>query len=140
MKQWCRALGIRVLVLLTVAGLSPLAGAVAPNAKSVNVTVSGDKQWTDTGMDVNPGDKLHITAKGTIALPDKSGIGPDGAQRGWKDTLRDLMVPSVGRGALVGEIGNDPAATPFFIGADGNVTVLWSDGYTWVSTRAANRN
>jgi len=123
MKQCCRALGIRVLVLLTAATFSLMAGAVSPDAKSVNVTVSGDTQWTDTGIDVNPGDKLHITAKGTVALPDKSGIGPDGAQRGWKDTLRALMVPSVGRGALVGEIGNDPAATPFFIGADGNVTV-----------------
>jgi len=98
MKQCCRALGIRVLVLLTAATFSLMAGAVSPDAKSVNVTV-------------------------TVALPDKSGIGPDGAQRGWKDTLRALMVPSVGRGALVGEIGNDPAATPFFIGADGNVTV-----------------
>ncbi len=123
MKQWCRALGSRVFLLLMVLAFSTAAGAVAPNAKSVNLNISGDKQWTDTGMDVNPGDKLHITAKGTIALPDISSIGPDGAQRGWKDTLRALMVPSVGRGALVGQIGNDPAATPFFIGADGNVTV-----------------
>lgn len=93
------------------------------NAKTLNLTVTGDKQWIDTGMDVKAGDKLHITAKGTVALPDKSGIGPDGASRGWKDTLRTLTVPSAGRGALVGQIGIDPAATPFFIGADGTITV-----------------
>ena len=92
------------------------------DAKSLNVTVTADKQWVDTGMDVKPGDKLHITAQGTVDLADKTGVGPDGAPRGWKDTLRALTVSSAGRGALVGQIGNDPAATPFFIGADGIVT------------------
>jgi LssY C-terminus len=32
------------------------------------------------------------------------------------------MVPSAGRGALVGRIGNSDAATPFVVGADGTVT------------------
>ncbi len=99
----------------------PRAYAVASNAKSFNVTVSGSPQWFDTGVDVKAGDKLHITAKGTVDFADKTGVGPDGAVRGWKDTLRTLMVPSAGRGALVGKVGNDPAATPFFIGADGTV-------------------
>ncbi len=39
------------------------------------------------------------------------------------DTLRALTVPSAGRGALVGRVGNSDAATPFFIGANGNVLV-----------------
>jgi len=86
-----------------------------------NVTVPGNVPWTDTGMDVNAGDQLHITAKGTVDLPDKTGVTPDGAPRGWKDTLRALTVPDAGRGALVGRIGDDPAATPFLIGADGTI-------------------
>ena len=73
-------------------------------------------------MDVKTGDKLHITAKGTVDFADATGVSPAGAPRGWKDTLRALTVPSAGRGALVGKIGNDPAALPFFIGADGAVT------------------
>jgi hypothetical protein len=108
------------LVLLLCATAMAALGADS-DAKSLNVTISADQQWVDTGMDVKPGDNLHITAKGTIDLADKTGVGPGGAPRGWKDTLRALTVPSAGRGALVGQIGNDPAATPFFIGADGTI-------------------
>jgi len=91
------------------------------NSKSANVSVTGDKTWIDTGMDVNAGDKLHITAKGTVNMGNNTGITPDGAQRGWVDTLRPLTVPGAGRGALVGRIGNSDAATPFLVGADGTV-------------------
>jgi hypothetical protein len=72
-------------------------------------------------MQVQAGDKLHITAKGSVTMGNNSGITADGAPRGWTDTLRALMVPSAGRGALVGRIGDSNAATPFFIGADGTV-------------------
>jgi hypothetical protein len=95
----------------------------AATAKSADVSVAGDKKWIDTGMDVTPGDKLHITAKGTVDFSDKTGVGPQGAPRDWKDTLRDLTVPSAGRGALVGQVGSDRAATPFLVGADGTITV-----------------
>lgn len=98
-----------------------LTSTPAASSKSVNLTVSGSPQWVDTGMDVEPGDKLHITAKGTVTMGNNSGVTADGAARGWVDTLRALMVPSAGRGALVGRIGNSDAATPFFIGADGTV-------------------
>src|SRR5271166_5592761 len=95
----------------------------ATTAKSADVTINGDSPWIDTGMDVNAGDKLHITAKGTVDFKDKSGVGPEGAQRGWADTLRALSVPSAGRGGLVGQIGNDRAATPFLVGADATIVV-----------------
>jgi hypothetical protein len=111
------------LACLLPASSAPQAYAVAGNAKSFKVTVRGSPQWIDTGVDVKAGDKLHITAKGKVDFADKTGVGPDGAVRGWKDTLRALMVPSAGRGALVGQVGNDPAAIPFFIGAEGTVTV-----------------
>ena len=100
-----------------------LAPPPANNAKSnsLDITVSGSKDWTDTGMDVQPGDKLHITASGTVNMGNNTGITADGATRGWTDTLRALTVPSAGRGALVGRIGNSDAATPFFLGSDGTV-------------------
>ncbi len=93
----------------------------AANTISLDVTVSGSQKWIDTGMDVQAGDKLHITAKGTVNMGNNSGITADGAGRGWVDTLRALMVPSAGRGALVGRVGNSEAATPFLVGADGTV-------------------
>ncbi|MDR3747524.1 MAG: LssY C-terminal domain-containing protein [Acidobacteriota bacterium] len=94
----------------------------AATTKSANVSVPGNQKWFDTGMDVNAGDKLHITAKGTVTMGQNAAITPAGAPRGWVDTLRPLMVPSAGRGALVGRIGNSDAATPFVVGADGSVT------------------
>jgi hypothetical protein len=121
---------ILLAVALTVFPLccvSHAAEAVPPfapgtaNRTSANVTVSGRQKWIDTGMDVQAGDKLHITAKGTINMGNNSGVTADGVARGWVDTLRALMVPSAGRGALVGRVGTSDAATPFFIGADGTV-------------------
>jgi hypothetical protein len=113
---------IRILLLATLlVCTSPIFAATASN--SINVTVSGDPAWTDTGMDVQTGDKLHITATGTVSMGNNTGITADGATRGWTDTLRALMVPSAGRGALVGRIGNSDAATPFLIGSNGTITV-----------------
>ena len=115
-----RARIISSVAMLLVA-LASWAGAAAANSNSLDVTVSGSSQWVDTGMDVNAGDKLHITAKGTVSMGNNTGITADGAARGWVDTLRALMVPSAGRGALVGRIGNSNAATPFFVGSNGTV-------------------
>jgi hypothetical protein len=97
--------------------------APAADSKSATVTIAGDKTWIDTGMDVTAGDKLHITATGTVTMGKDTGVTPNGVQRGWLDTIRPLTVPSAGRGALVGRIGNSDAATPFLVGADGTITV-----------------
>jgi len=113
-------LGIEVLGLATPAGAMPPALSTA-NTTSLNVTVSGSPRWADTGMDVQAGDKLHITAKGTVSMGNSTGITAEGATRGWVDVLRALTVPGAGRGALIGRIGSSEAATPFFIGADGTV-------------------
>jgi len=117
--KYARLLAIRLL--LAAAIISSAAAYADSNAKSANVTVSSSPQWVDTGMDVQAGDKLHITAKGTVTMGNNTGVTADGAARAWTDTLRALIVPSAGRGALVGRIGNSDAATPFFIGADGTV-------------------
>lgn len=105
------------------AGQASSASAATTNKTSANVTISGSPKWVDTNMDVTAGDKLHITAQGTVNIGNNTGVTPAGAQRGWEDTLRPLMVPSAGRGTLVGRIGNSDAATPFVVGANGNVTV-----------------
>lgn len=112
---------------LCFAATIPTPAAAAENkaaaGNSADVSVAGDKKWIDTGMDVAAGDKLHITAKGTVDFSDKTGVGPAGAPREWKDTLRDMAVLSAGRGALIGQVGSDRAATPFLVGADGTITV-----------------
>jgi LssY C-terminus len=115
-----------VAFALCFAGLLPgeaLAAEATAATTSKDLKVAGDKKWIDTGMDVTPGDKLHITAKGTVDFSDKAGVGPQGAPREWKDTLRDLTLLSAGRGALVGQVGNDRAATPFLVGTEKTITV-----------------
>jgi hypothetical protein len=117
--------GLRSATLVALVALTVCLGSGTPawavSKNTADVTVTGDKQWVDTGIDVNAGDKLHITAKGTVDFVDNKGITPEGAPRGWKDVLRALTVSSAGRGALVGQIGDDRAATPFYIGTDGTV-------------------
>jgi hypothetical protein len=123
-----RSISTYICALLFLAG--PLAAwqtaATTKSPTTKDVTVSGDDKWVDTGMDVLAGDKLHITATGTVNFSDKPNVGPEGAARDWKDTLRAFSVPSAGRGALVGQVGNDRAATPFPVGADGTIVVPFS--------------
>src|ERR1017187_10179565 len=115
-------IGLVMLCPLWCAASLPASPAAAATANSADVSINGDNPWVDSGMDVNPGDKLHITAKGTVDFKDKTDVGAEGAQRGWADTLRALSVSSAGRGALVGQVGNDRAATPFLVGADATIT------------------
>jgi hypothetical protein len=120
-----RSITTYICALLFLGG-SLAAWQIAANSKSPktkDVPVSADSKWVDTGMDVATGDKLHITATGTVDFTDKPGVGPQGAARDWKDTLRAFSVPSAARGALVGQVGNDRAATPFLVGADGTIVV-----------------
>ncbi len=114
-----------LILLLGIAFLAcnPVVSLAIVTSNSKSVTIPVNVPWTDTGIDLTVGDKLHITATGTVDFSDKTGVGPAGAERGWKDTILALSVSSAGRGALVGRLGNDPAALPFLIGADGTVTV-----------------
>ena len=81
------------------------------------VEVGGKTEWKDTGADVRAGDKLLITATGTLQYPSSQPTGPDGLPRGWADLLRQLPVGEAGRGALIGRIGDGDAALPFRVGA-----------------------
>jgi hypothetical protein len=106
-----------------ISSLAAATPAAATGSKSTDVTVSGSPKWFDTKVDVTTGDKLHITAKGTVNMGSNTGVTPAGVARGWADTLRPLMVPSAGRGTLVGRIGDSDAATPWVVGVDSTVTV-----------------
>jgi hypothetical protein len=82
---------------------------------------SGD--WSDTGLEVAPGDHLNFTATGNLALADGRTAPPDGLTRGWKDLIRQYPLNSANSGALIGRIGNEAAAVPFLIGASKDMDV-----------------
>lgn len=85
--------------------------------------VPADKEWVDTGIDLLEGDTLHITAEGTIHYTSSKTCGPNGGARTFRDLIRALPVNDVGRGALIGLVGQTGVATPFFVGTELRVEV-----------------
>jgi len=85
---------------------------------SQEVQLTGDASWIDTGIDVQAGEHVLITAAGKLRYADaKDENGPEGLPRGFKDLLRVLAFNEAGRGALIGRIGDRDTAQPFVIGA-----------------------
>ncbi len=97
------------------------ASAQTPQGKkrlSQEVQLTGGETWIDTGIDVQAGEHVLITATGKLRYADaKEDNGPDGIPRGFKDLLRVLPFNEAGRGALIGRIGDQDTAQPFLVGA-----------------------
>jgi hypothetical protein len=97
------------------------ASAQTPSGKkrlSQEVQLTGDDAWIDTGVDVQAGEHVLVTATGKLRYADaKADNTPDGLARGFKDLLRVLPFNDAGRGALIGRIGDQDVAQPFLIGA-----------------------
>ena len=85
---------------------------------SQEVQLTDDASWMDTGIDVQPGEHVVITATGTLRYSDaKDDSGPDGLARGFRDLLRILPFNEAGRGALIGRLGDKDVAQPFLVGS-----------------------
>jgi len=104
------------LVLAIPAAAQTQAPAQPPQT-SKELDVPGNQPWTDTGVDLQPGQTVTITATGKLQYMDGSTPGPQGAGRSWRDLIRTMPVNSAGRGALIGRWGSDEVAQPFLIGA-----------------------
>jgi hypothetical protein len=92
-----------------------------PPAKQIvskSFTLKGDTVWTDTGITLEPGQRIEATAEGTLRYGDaKQDNGPDGLTRNFKDLIRILPFNDAGRGALIGRIGDADVAQSFLLGA-----------------------
>jgi hypothetical protein len=92
----------------------PGAGAAAgvrgkPNA----VMVPATRAWTDTGITIQPGEILDVTASGQIFYSrNKSAVAPASGAAGRRATPAAPM-PEIEIGALIGRIGDGPL---FFVG------------------------
>jgi hypothetical protein len=100
---------LRVLVCLGL-GLSIV---YAEDKKELDVNAS--QVWTDSGIDLKAGDTITVTATGTLQFAGKPS-GPEGLPRGWMDLVTQLPLNEAGKGALLGRVGDNPAARPFLIG------------------------
>jgi len=86
--------------------------------KTKSFTLEGEKVWVDTGISLEPGQRFVVSSEGSLRYADaKADNGPGGLTRGFKDLLRILPYNGVGRGAVIGRIGDADIAQPFVIGA-----------------------
>jgi len=124
-----KALQNGILAILCAIGACP--GVVQPHqnastgAKSYQFDIDAAQQWVDTGVDLRGGEKIHITATGTITYPagdsaksKARSFGPDGLSRSFADLIREYAVPDAGHGALIGRLGTaDGGGQPFLVGS-----------------------
>ncbi len=98
--------------------------AVMPKRKSsYTVEVDPTKGWTDTGIPLRAGDRLTLTATGSLEIGQRGRATADGVERGWLDLLRSLPLEDGRVGALIGRVGDAAAAVPFPIGASAELPV-----------------
>jgi len=102
------------------AATTPSSSAKQPLSKEF--TLDGSKVWTDTGITLEPGQRIVVSASGTLRYFDaKADNGPGGQARGFKDLVRNLPDNGSGRGALIARIGDPDVAQPFLLGANKEV-------------------
>jgi LssY C-terminus len=109
-----------LLVLTTSATQTTSSSTPSNHSESYAIEMSGAKQWMDTGIDLRTGEKLQITAEGTITYAKGNQFGPEGIPRGYADLIHEYAVPDGGHGELIGRLGSGAASPAFAIGT--NVT------------------
>ena len=74
--------------------------------RTVTVDIVGKRDWTSTGLIIKRGDRLRISATGTVTLDPSSGrtSGPEGTTE-LPDPKK--LMPDQPTGALIGVIGAD---------------------------------
>ncbi len=103
---------VRLLFLLTVFLLSPSMGQNSATTTDKEVEVTPSQNWTDTGIDLHPGDVVEISA--ATAGTDKSSCDPQGIANLGK--AGKLPLESALPGALIAKL-QDKAPSPVFLGA-----------------------
>jgi len=85
------------------------------------IDVSPGAGWVDSGVDLQVGDIVRVTASGDLQYTNaKQSNGPEGLPRAFTDLIRVMQLNDAGRGALIGRIGTSDAAKPFLLGANGS--------------------
>jgi hypothetical protein len=108
---------------IAVSAHSAKAQSSPASVTSYQIDLDAAKQWVDTRIDLRAGEKLRLTATGSITYPadkkhpDGRTFGPEGLPRGFGDLIHEYAVSDAGHGSLVGRLGDDDVAQPFAVGA-----------------------
>jgi|ERR1039458_1700100 hypothetical protein len=119
---------VATLILAVVCAVVSAQARTAQGSRDASASYATDidatKQWVDTNIDPHAGEKLHITATGTITYPEGPSskppaqpFGPDGLARSWEDLIHQYAVADGGHGELIGRLGSGDGGQPFAIGA-----------------------
>jgi LssY C-terminus len=97
----------------------PTSTTGAPSEFNVPATI----EWLDTNLDLRAGERIRLTASGTIKYPadkkhpDGRTFGPDGLERSYEDLIHQYAVTDAGHVALVARLGPADSGQPFLVGA-----------------------
>ena len=115
---------IRVVAAATSSSSSSLPSDNQTNTPNT-ISIPGNSEGTDTGIDLRRGDKVVINASGFIYPSESSPrTSPDG-NRGFSGSRTSYPLPDAGQGALIGYIRlTDGRRTrPFYVGSQQAFTV-----------------
>ncbi|HEY6303736.1 MAG TPA: LssY C-terminal domain-containing protein [Terriglobales bacterium] len=84
--------------------------------------VDGSRQWRDTFIDLRSGEKVQITAEGTVTYAKGNQFGPAGIPRSIKDVIHQYPVPNGAHGELIGRLGSGAGTVAFEVGVDATYT------------------
>ncbi len=101
-----------VMMLSMVAVPFAFAQAQAPSARAAEARMSKDfmvgheQVWMSTELDIRPGERVALSARGSARCPGVPGsFGPEGTPREFSDLLRTRPAPEAGRGADAAQTG-----------------------------------
>lgn len=113
---------------------------VGRGPRELTIDVPGNSQGTDTGLELRAGDRVTLSAAGTIVAGQRAGsVSPNGRQGGASSILGNprYPFPSAGAGALIGVLRTTGGqqSQPFLVGtqltftapADGRLYLLIND-------------
>ncbi|HEX8748930.1 MAG TPA: LecA/PA-IL family lectin [Pyrinomonadaceae bacterium] len=99
-------------------------GAIGGGSAERVIVIPGDSQGTDTGLELRRGDRVMISATGSVLANTRAGaVSPEGRSESY--TLRqNYPVTDVGGGALVGyiQMRNGQRSRPFYVGSQNTFT------------------
>jgi hypothetical protein len=109
--------------VIAVSGQLATAQTSPASVTAYQIDLDAAEQWVDTKIALRAGEKLRLTATGTITYPadkkhpDGRTFGPDGLPRGFGDLIHGYAVSNAGHGSLIARLGDDDVAQPFVVGA-----------------------
>lgn len=96
----------------------------ADSTSAYEISVSGQTVWTDAGIELRRGDRILLTAMGTIQFSSGQIVGPEGTNRvSTQGPFASLPLSNAPRRALVARIGEADVGMRLAVGKQKRIEV-----------------